>query len=244
MNQLLPLTGELARTRRALHLISFYAFSYARQQADGEVWMTPTPGGVGTPPFGGRVLRFDGIEMVEETDGVETKRERITTLRAALGFAGVEFDRARGERNDIEVPDELDEMFEVTTEAAASLAAFISLGARVLGALVAGAVDGDQTAVRLWGEHFDLAIELGSESRKRRASVGFSPGDEHFPEPYVYVAPWWKDETAHLLPSTAPFGGVALRYEDLLAAEDPAGLATEFIGRALAKLSARGAAVA
>ncbi len=244
MTELLPLTDGFASTRRALHLISFYGFSYARQQADGEVWMTPTPGGIGTPPFDGRVLRFDGVEMVEEIDRVETKREPITTLRTALAFAGVEFDRARGERNDIEVPDDLDERFEVAAGAAASFAAFYSLGNEVLGGLVAEAADGDRTAVRLWGEHFDLAIELGSEAEKRRASVGFSPGDDHIPEPYVYVAPWWKDETAHLLPSTAAFGGVALRYSDLLAAENPGGVAAHFIGSALTQLSAKGSAVA
>ena len=85
--------------------------------------MTPTPGGIGTPPFGGRVLRFEGVDMVEEIDGVETKREPITTLRTALSFAGVEFDRPRGERNDIEVPVDHDESFEVDPDSVAALAA-------------------------------------------------------------------------------------------------------------------------
>lgn len=231
-----PLNEGFADTRRALHLITFYAFSYARQQVDEEVWLTVTRNGVGTPPFDGRSLRFEGADMVEETDGKETGRRAITTLRSALDFAGVEFDRPRGERNDIEVPEDLEEEFRVDADSVAALSSCFSLGQEVLGRVLASAPDRDDTGVRLWNEHFDLAIELGDEETQRRASIGFSPGDAHVPEPYVYVVPWWNDETADLLPSNTSFGGVALHYRELLAADDPPATTEAFIQDARQKL--------
>ena len=237
MPALLPLPETFAATRRSLHLLHFYALSYARQQVDGEVWLLPAPGGIVTPRFGERVLRVEGTDLVEEVEGVEVAREPITTLRGALSFAGVAFDRPRGERNDIEVPDELDEVLAPDAHAVEVLAAWYLLGERVLGALLADAEDAADTQVRLWGEHFDLAIEVGSEARKRRASVGFAPGDEHIDEPYAYVAPWWKEETADLLPPTESFGGVAIRYSELAEADDPERAALGYLSDALSKLS-------
>ncbi len=236
MTPLLPLPEGFASTRRALHLISFYAFSYARQQVDGEVWLTPTPGGMGTPPFGGRTLRFEGVHMVEDWDGIEATRRPITTLRAALAFAGVGFDRPRGERNDIEMPVDLDEVFAVDAGSARVLASFYALGQEVLDKIVESAPDGDLTKPRLWNEHFDLAVELGSDADGLRASMGFSPGDRHLPDPYVYVAPWSKNETVDLLPPTTSFGGVALQYSDLLGRDHPAEAAEAFLQDARRRL--------
>lgn len=232
------LPSAFAATRRSLHLLHFYALSYARQQSDGEVWLLPAPDGIATPTFDGRVLAVRGTDLVEEVDGVETRREPISTLRAGLAFAGVEFDRPRGERNDIEVPDDLDEVLEVDGHSVEVLAEWFLLGARVLGDLLATAEDASETTIRLWGEHFDLAIETGSEDRRRRASVGFAPGDEHIDEPYAYVAPWWKDETARLLPGTESFGGVAIRWSELVGVDDPEGSAHGFLAGALAALAA------
>lgn len=235
MTSLAPLSNSLAATRRALHLIAFYAFSYARQQHDGEVWLTPTPGGLGTPEFGGRVLRFEGSSLVSKSSGLETVSP-ITTLRDALTFSGVEYDLPRAERNDIEVPEDLDEAFEITAADVELLGSYFAMGQSILEELMATATDAADTLPRLWGEHFDLAIELGSDATKSRASIGFSGGDAHIPEPYIYVAPWWKDETKHRLQPTEPFG-VALRYTELLTAEDPRGRAVGFLSDAVAKLA-------
>ena len=40
------------------------------------------------------------------------------------------------------------------------------------------------TITQLWPEHFDLAFSM------IEANFGGSPGDEHRPEPYLYVGPW------------------------------------------------------
>ena len=53
--------------------------------------------------------------------------------------------------------------------------------------------DGDPSLVQLWPEHFDIAVELGSEPAGQRATFGASPGDESHDEPYLYVSPWTAD---------------------------------------------------
>ena len=72
------------------------------------------------------------------------------------------------------------------------LGACYAFGDAVLEELIAEAVAPATIRRRstLWPEHFDIAIELGSEADGARANYGFSPGDENHPEPYLYVGPW------------------------------------------------------
>ena len=53
-----------------------------------------------------------------------------------------------------------------------------------------------------------------------RATYGFSPGDEHHPEPYAYVGPWTAQPPGELWNATG-FAGAELGYAELLASEDP-----------------------
>ena len=69
----------------------------------------------------------------------------------------------------------------------------------------------------LWPEHFDIAVELGSEPDGHRATYGFSPGDEHHPRPYVYVGPWVTQDPGELWQARG-FPGAELGYSELLAA--------------------------
>ena len=82
------------------------------------------------------------------------------------------------------------ESLEVDAAAAAALERWFAFGATVLARLAAGADAHDASPPILWPEHFDIAIELGSEADGHRATYGFSPGDEQHPEPYAYVGPW------------------------------------------------------
>ncbi|MBV8754376.1 MAG: hypothetical protein JO328_16055 [Hyphomicrobiales bacterium] len=47
--------------------------------------------------------------------------------------------------------------------------------------------------VRTWPHHFDMAtltpLETGGAEHARSVDAGFSPGDEHYGEPYFYVSP-------------------------------------------------------
>jgi hypothetical protein len=48
--------------------------------------------------------------------------------------------------------------------------------------------------VRTWPHHFDMAtltvLETGDAEHARSVNAGFSPGDEHYEEPYFYVSPY------------------------------------------------------
>ena len=85
----------------------------------------------------------------------------------------------------------------------------------------------DSSAINLWPEHFDLAFESGPEALGRRATYGASPGDEQHAEPYLYVGPW-QDQGGGELWNATGFGGAELDYAELVAAEDPDGLAARF----------------
>ena len=88
--------------------------------------------------------------------------------------------------------------------------------------------DGDSLRVQLWPEHFDLAVQLGSEDFGARATYGLSPGDELHPEPYLYVTPW-APQPGELWQATQ-FQGAELSYAGLIAARDQRAAALEFFG--------------
>ena len=87
--------------------------------------------------------------------------------------------------------------------------------------------EADPSRVQLWPEQFDLAVELGSEAKGSRAAYGLSPGDEHHPEPYLYVAPWVAPAPGELWQATG-FSGAELPYSELLGVPDQRGTALAF----------------
>ena len=107
----------------------------------------------------------------------------------------------------------------VDPEAAARLADWYAFGAAILAEIA----DGTATPVRLWPEHFDIAIEMGAE----RANYGFSPGDERHSEPYAYVGPWAAEVSGELWQATG-FRGAELPYAELLRAPDPRAAELDF----------------
>jgi len=62
--------------------------------------------------------------------------------------------------------------------------------------------------VRTWPHHFDMAtlipLEGGRAEHARSVNAGFSPGDEHYEEPYFYVSPYPYPDPAKL--PALPFG--------------------------------------
>ena len=46
--------------------------------------------------------------------------------------------------------------------------------------------------IQLWPEHFDAGCDVTSRA-ERKATIGASTGDQHFPTPYLYVLPWDTD---------------------------------------------------
>jgi hypothetical protein len=116
----------------------------------------------------------------------------------------------------------------VDIAAATALGDFYGLACSVLEQLRADEADGDPSIVQLWPEHFDIAIELGSESAGQRANFGFSPGDDDHPEPYLYVGPWSAEVSGGLWNATG-FNGAEMAYEELIAADDHRRAALDFM---------------
>ena len=96
--------------------------------------------------------------------------------------------------------------YDVSNEKAAlrELAAWFSNADRSL-SLIRSQMTGRKhvaSPVRCWPHHFDLATlvsldEAGGETA-RSVNAGFSPGDEHYQEPYFYVSPYPYPDAAAL----------------------------------------------
>ena len=150
-------------------------------------------------------MRVDGAELVRDE-----RRTPLSSLEAARQLV-----------SDL-VPGALsDEPLDIDPAAAAVLGDWYALGDAVLTAFS----DATASEVRLWPEHFDIAIELGEEPL--RANYGFSPGDEGHAEPYAYVGPWTAEVSGELW-NASGFRGAELTYSELLRADDPQAAALEF----------------
>ncbi|MGI9557319.1 MAG: hypothetical protein ACR2N5_05180, partial [Solirubrobacterales bacterium] len=175
-----PVPERLAETREALHRLAEGVVSPARREGTGgEISLRCTHGGYGTPFYGEDAqVRVDGAELVVVEDGRE-RREAIESLHQCAELAGLD---ATG----------LDETpLEIDATAAAFIGDWFGYTTVLIAELRAGAGDALEPAtINLWPEHFDIATELGAESRGRRAGYGGSPGDAEHHEPYLYVAPW------------------------------------------------------
>jgi hypothetical protein len=213
--RLMPLPATFEATVHALHRVAEQVVSPARKP-DDEIALEPAPGGFGTPAFDHdgvrRQVRVERGELVDRAGG-EDRRVPLTTLEAARRHVA---DLVPGGPLS-------DEPLGIDPEAAARLGDLYAFGAAVLGELA----DGIATPVRLWPEHFDIAIELGDEAAGERANYGVSPGDEHHAHPYAYVGPWTAEVSGDLWRATG-FRGAELTYAELLAAPDPRAAALEF----------------
>jgi len=222
MGALKSLTPRFAATRDALHRVAEEVVAPARKPHN-EIALTATPGGFGTPEFeheGRRLrVRVEGGELVVETDGTQT-RARISSIADAAHMVGEEL-----------LPDGIpsdDGDLDIDAESAQALGAFYELSAQALDAFKSRlAGDADPSDTNLWPEHFDIAFEAGSEEAGKRANYGASPGDEHHPEPYLYVGPWSGEVEGELWNANG-FTGAELDYSELVAADDPVALAVEF----------------
>lgn len=234
-----PLPDGFEATREALHRLAFYVLSPARQQANGKIGLRFTYRGVGTPFFGAdQQVRVEDDLLVVQAGDAATAR-RLTTMREAATAAAVTLDPSRADGFDAPPFGDPDAPFEIGVASARVLADWYGFVTFVLEQLRADDPQGAAgTRVQIWPEHFDAAIELGDAEAGRRASFGGSPGDEHHPEPYLYVATW-NEPPDHALFTETHFTGARLGYDDLLAADDQVAAAREFFGTARRQLEHR-----
>jgi hypothetical protein len=228
-----PLPGTFAGTRDALHRLAVYVISPAQRLVNGEIVMRATPGGFSTFPFGGRTIGVDGAELV--VDGV---RHPIGSLNDAARMAGIEPDVGQQEQFDVPPHGDLDAPLDVDAAAARVLGDWYAFATDVLETIRADAGgDEDATIVRIWPEHFDVAIDAGDEAAGTRATYGASPGDGHHGEPYLYASPW----AGRIDPffDDPGFRGAARTYAQLALSPDPRAAAIGFLREARERVSGR-----
>ncbi len=216
-----PLPSTFVPTVESLHEVAAELVAPARKP-ENEIALEPTPGGFGTPYFefdgAQRRVRVEGDELVHECGG----KQRRAPLRSLTGAGEAITELLPIDSRLSDAP------LSVDAAASRALGAYFAFGAEVLGRLLEGAGPDDEASpVRLWPEHFDIAIELGSEARGLRANYGFSPGDEGHEEPYLYVGPWSAAVDGELWNANG-FAGAQLCYSALVAAEDQTAAALEF----------------
>jgi hypothetical protein len=170
----------LVTTRLALHALAERVISPLRVQATGnEIALRVRPGGFGTPALpDGSWVGVSGTEVVRLGAGGDEQRTAISSLRAAAAFVGLVGGASLS-----------NDPLEVHAGAATVLAETWAIGEEALTAFAADGAE-DPSPPILWPEHFDIAIEAGSEPAGTRATYGISPGDADHDEPYAYVAPF------------------------------------------------------
>jgi len=232
--ELMPLPTSFAATREALHRVAEELVAPARKPHN-EIALRQTPGGFGTPEFefeGRRTqVRVAGADLVL-TAGEEESRATLTTLAEGGALLGPELlpDGVPADRSPLRID----------PEAAQRLADYYAFAAGVLERLLDELpADALPSEINLWPEHFDIALEAGSEDAGLRANYGGSPGDEDHSEPYLYVGPWTATVEGELW-NARGFTGAELGYTELLAATDPEAAALEFIRSRTRALAGRG----
>ena len=211
--RLSPLPENFAASVVALHRVAETLVAPARKP-DNEIALVASPGGFGTPEFefeGARHrVRVEGAELVHEIDG-DGRRAPLGSLDQAAAVV------AELLPADVELDSD---PLEIDASAGLALGRWYEFGASVLSVLSDGATGADgATPPRLWPEHFDIAIELGSETAGARANFGLSPGDENHAEPYLYVGPWTAEVRGELWRASG-FSVGEMSYGDLVAAPD------------------------
>jgi hypothetical protein len=191
--------------------------------------LRPYQGGFGTPEFEGRVARVDGTLIVQEGAGGTSSRT-ISSVRDTVEFFGQPYEEKwfEGFRDPL-TPIDPDQPLEIRSENTVALAHWLDFAWKLLTELQGHAQpDDDVSEIQLWPEHFDPAIELGSQDRGQRASYGASPGDVNHLEPYVYVASWSEIDRSEPYWNDESFNGSSFAYRDLLVARDPVAAALDF----------------
>jgi hypothetical protein len=209
---------ELHETRLSLHRVAVHVVARARSQATNRFSLRVTPGGFGTPEFAPelRRVRVSGATLVVERDPTDGARAMAVHLNGlplatAAAFAGTELHAPLDVGHDTPPVGDAEAPLVIHDGAARFLAGWLARGTVALDRLLA-ALPGhaNPTAVRLWPEHFDVAIDA-EVAPGVRANFGMSVGDAFCEEPYAYVGPFGSERPGNVEFWNAPFGAYAPR---------------------------------
>jgi hypothetical protein len=194
-----PLPAGFVETRDSLHKVAIAVVAPARKP-ENEISLRYTRGGFGTPFF--------------DEGGTDCQ----------VRIEGAELVRQHGNEETREpLPQEVD------AGATEALGDFYGFACSVLEQLRADVLEVEGSWVRIWPEHFDIAVEIGDDALGKRANFGGSPGDENHDEPYLYVGPFDSRLAEGELWNATGFAGAELGYAELLAAEDQRKAALDFM---------------
>jgi hypothetical protein len=222
----------LGETRRSLVAVANHVLAAARYRATGKIGLRYTRGGFGTPFYSDdRQVRVAGTQLILNAEGRERAIE-LTTLRAAGEF--LEIEPGAPDIYEAPVPLDLDAALTIDAEASRFVGEWFGFAYSVLEQLRVDSAANDPSRVQIWPEHFDAALEIGSEAAGARAGYGASTGDENHPEPYLYVVPWTKVKGD--IWNDPHFFGATLSYAELAAVQDQRGAALAFYARCLTEL--------
>lgn len=217
-------------TRRSLHQVAFFAIAPKRHQVTGKLGLRYTHRGFGTPFFGDdQQVRVEGDLLVHQhADRVE--HTPVTTVSDACDFLGIEYRESwfDGFHDPLAPTDPLAPL-EVDPEAASAIGDWFGFATLVLERARRTPGAAEVSRVQLWPEHFDPAVEMGSDDDGQRASYGASPGDDNHPHPYLYVAAWGEIDRAEPYWNDTTFNGASLPYAELVDSPNPAKAALDFL---------------
>lgn len=240
------LPDTYARTRDVLQRVAVHVVARSRHQATGRFGLRVTPGGFGTPTFGDDVrrVRVSSGLLVCETGAADAARTVAApidgaTLGELADVAAVDLTAHLDVGHDTPPLGDADERLSIDVCAARALSAWYTVVGEALDAFVAARPGASPSAIQLWPEHFDVALDAAFDPTaptERRVNLGGSPGDGFHSDPYVYVGPWTDDRPGHDGFWNAPFGAV-LGHRELAAADDPLDAATAFFLRGFDRLT-------
>jgi hypothetical protein len=204
-------------TRSELHRIAAHVLGRRRFDVSGHFGLRASPGGIATPAFGPEpeVLRIAGTVLVREI-GAEASAIalNVTTLEELAHFAGVDLDADFSAGANTPPIGPRDEPVHLDPKELTRLTDWFDLGWQVLDACTAQLGDGwTWTTTQIWPEHFDAGTALTRGDGSTGINLGFSPGDDFSPDPYVYVGPWGEERPGDPAFWNAPFGAFATDAE-------------------------------